>query len=137
MTTDDVTLQYIADNRRQAERLLILLASRRILRERHSDEDFEHCRESAQRLRTALEGQMMALPESGFLEQILRDLQRACTNFVSAAGSHSKHFVADPALFRFHLDNLREGFALRLQRVVDVFGLRPEPEIQRIMAFRA
>ena len=128
---------YVADNRRHAERLLILLASRRLLRDHHSDEDVGHCRESSQELRKALESQMLTLAEGGFLEQILSDLQRACTNFVSAAGRNSANFSKDKDLFRFQLDSLREVFAQRLRQVVDVFGLSPSAEIQEIMHFSA
>jgi hypothetical protein len=135
--SDDVDAKYIADNRLDAERLMILLAGPRLLWERHWREDFEHCRLSAQDLRRALEAQMIALDQGGFLEDMLSDLRRACAAFVTAAGANAANFVRDPTLFQFQLDTLRLTFARRVRRIVDAFGLAPTQEIQDIIGFRA
>lgn len=137
MMSDDVDPKYIADNRRDAERLMILLAGPRLLRERHWREDFELCRLSAQDLRKALEAQMIALDQGGFLEDMLSDLRRACTAFVTSAGANAANFVRDPSFFHFQLDTLRLTFARRVRRIVDAFGLAPTPEIQEIIDFHA
>ncbi|MFI6832803.1 hypothetical protein ACIBG5_37210 [Kribbella sp. NPDC050241] len=134
--TTDLDPTYIADNRRFAERMLILLQSRRLLRDRFSDEDQEYCRRSADDLRKALQAEMLAIEDGGYLLTVLTDLQRCCTTFVSAAGSKAKNFRHDHELFAFHLGMLREVFAQWVRHVVDGFALSVTPEIQEIMDFK-
>lgn len=128
---------YIANNRRIAERLLILLQRRGLLQDRISDEDQEHCRRSADDLRRVFEAEMLLVEDGGFLLDILAALQRACTVFVRAAGPKAKSFKQDDELFRYHLVVLREVFAKHVGQVVDVFGLTVTPEIQAILRFRS
>ena len=133
MQNSDMT--YLQNNRHIAERLLIFLEDRRLLRDRMSDEDQAYCRKSADALRKVLENEMLNVQNGGFLLDALRDLRRACTNFVSAAGPRSQAFKEDETLFRYHLDILREAFALRVRKIVMEFDLQPTPEIQHIMQF--
>jgi hypothetical protein len=63
---DDLDQTYVTENRRYARRLLILLQTRRLLRDRFSDEDQEHCRRSADDLRMALQAEMLLIEDGGF-----------------------------------------------------------------------
>ncbi len=132
MVTD---LAYLHDNRHIAERLLIFLEGRRLLRDRISDEEQVYCRKSANELRKILENEMLNVQGRGFLLEAIRDLRRACTNFVSAAGPNSRAFKDDEALFRYHLEILREAFAQRVKLIVDTFDLQPTADLQQIMDF--
>lgn len=127
---------YVTENRRIAERLLKLLQRRRLLHDRLSPEDEEYCRRSADDLRKVFEVEMLAFEGGGFLWDTLVTLQRACTMFVRAAGPKAKSFKQDNDLFLYHLVVLREIFAIRVGRVVEVFGLQVTPEIQAILDFR-
>lgn len=137
MTPDDLDPTYIADNRRIAQRLLILLQRRRLFRDRFSDEDHQYCRKSAADLSKVLEAEMLTIEDGGYLQQVLTELQRACVIFVSAAGAKANNFRDDDELFRYHLNVLREVFAQRVGRIVDAFGLPVTPEIQNLIDFRA
>jgi hypothetical protein len=128
-------MTYLQNNRHIAERLLVFLEDRRLLRDRMSDEDQVYCRKSADALRKVLENEMLNVQHGGFLLDALRELRRACTNFVSAAGPKSQAFKEDNALFQYHLEILREAFAQRVRRIVTEFDLRPTPEVQEIMDF--
>lgn len=127
---------YLADNRHIAERLMILLQRRRLLRDRIMDEDYEECRKSAHDLRKVFENEMLTVSGGGFLLRALMDLQVACTNFVSAAGQKSEAFRRDDDLFRYHLVVLREIFAQRVALIVEKFDLLITPEIQEMIDFR-
>ncbi len=128
-------MTYLQNNRHIAERLLIFLEGRRLLLDRITGEDQVYCRKSADALRKVLENEMLNVKDGGFLLEALRDLRRACTNFVSAAGAESQAFKDDDLLFRYHLEILREAFALRVVRIVNEFDLRPTPEVQEIMSY--
>ena len=78
---------------------------------------------------------MLNIQDGGFLLDALRDLRRACTHFVSAAGPRSQAFKEDDALFRYHLEILREAFAHLVIRIVSEFDLSPTPEVRQIMDF--
>ncbi len=127
---------YLQDNRHIADRLMIRLVKPRLLRDRFSDEDYEECRKSADRLRKVFESEMLAIQDGGFLLRAVMDLQRACTNFVSAAGRKSEVFREDHELFRYHLTVLREVFAQRVTKIVETFDLQVPFEVQQIMDFR-
>ncbi len=127
---------YLADNRHIAQRLMILLQRRRLLRDRIMDEDYEECRKSAHDLRKVFENEMLTVSGGGFLLRALMDLQAACTNFVSAAGRKSEAFRRDDDLFRYHLVVLREIFAQRVGLIVEEFDLLVTPEIQEVIDFR-
>lgn len=126
---------YLQNNRHIAERLLIFLEDRRLLRDRMGDEDQVFCRKSAAALRKVIENEMLNVQDGGFLLDVLRDLRRACTNFVSAAGPKSRAFEEDVALFQYHLQILREVFGQRVRRIVQEFDLRPTDEVREIMNF--
>ena len=128
---------YLTQNRHRAQRLLILMQRRRLLRERFHEEDEEYCRRSAADLRQVLEAEMLAVADGGFLLTVLMELQRACTNFVRAAGGQAKNFKEDPELFQYHLVDLREVFAQRLERVLDTFQLPATDEIQQVISFKS
>lgn len=130
MLTDQA---YLHDNRHIAERLMIFIEGRRLLRDRMTDEDQVYCRKSAQELRRILENEMLTVKGGGVLLDAIRDLRKACANFVSAAGPKSKAFKEDDVLFRYHLELLRETFAQRVTLVVDVFDLQPSTELEEIM----
>lgn len=134
METPDPT--YIADNRHIAERILVRLMRPRLLRDRLSDESYEACRKSADDLRHIFESEMLAIRGGGFLLRAVMDMQKACTNFVSAAGRKSEVFKGDDDLFRHHLTILREVFAQRVTAIVETFDLQAPAEIQQIMYFR-
>lgn len=61
---DDSDAQYLQDNRHIAERLMILLQRRRLLRDRVMDEDYEECRKSAHDLRKVFENEMLTVREA-------------------------------------------------------------------------
>jgi hypothetical protein len=128
---------YLAKNRRIAERLLILLEDRRLLRERVRPEGRRECMMSAQTLRKVLENEMLTVSDKGFLLQDLRDLRTACTNFVSMAGPDATAFEDDEALFFHALTTLRAVFAQRLSRIIESFDLEVSEEIRDITSFKA
>jgi hypothetical protein len=132
-TMDDAEAKYLQDNRHIAERVLIFLQRRRLLRDRMMDEDYEECRKSAHELSKVFEGEMLTVEGKGFLFRALMDMQTACTNFVSAAGHKSQAFRGDDELFRYHLVVLREVFAQRVGLIVERFDLPATPEIQQII----
>lgn len=132
---DSVDFAYLQNNRHIAERLLVFLEDRRLLRERDILEDYVYCRKSADALRQVLGNEMLLVHDGGVLLDVLRDLRRACTNFVSAAGPKSQSFKDDDSLFRYHLEMLREVFGQRVRLVVEIFGLSPSPEIKQIIGF--
>ena len=93
---DDTEARYIQQNLHVAERILIFLQDRRILRSRVHEEDFEECRISAMDLRRVLEAELLTVQDKGFLFIALSDMQKACRIFVDAAGSSSRTFLPGP-----------------------------------------
>lgn len=130
---DDVEMQYIQQNLHLAERLLVFLQDRRLLRTRAHDEDFESCRESAQELRKVLEAELLAVRGKGFFFEALSDMQKACRIFVSAAGTNSQDFRRDPRLFVTHLNILRDVFSQRVRLIVERFDLTVSDELQALL----
>lgn len=131
----DEEAKYVQENRHIARRLTILLQRRRLLRERFTQEDYEECRKSAHELRKVFENEMLAETGNGFLLRALIDMQSACTNFVSAAGTKSANFRQDDELFRYHIVVLREVFAQRMRLIVAKFDLDVTPEVSEIINF--
>lgn len=52
-------MAYLQNNRHIAQRLLVFLEDRRLLRERMTDEDQVHCRKSADALRNVIGNEML------------------------------------------------------------------------------
>lgn len=131
---DDAEARYVADNSQVAEHALALLQDRRLLRERY-EEDYEECRLSAQDLRGTLGNLVLAVQNGGFLKAALQDMQRACTNFVTAAGKNSRRFYEDDQWFNENLNILRLIFAQRLRLIVISFDLVATSEIQQVIDY--
>jgi hypothetical protein len=128
-------MDYYQRNVLTAERLLIFLEDKRLLRDRFDLEDEEHCRRSADALRGVLEGEMLTVQGRGMLLSALQDMRRACTTFVTAAGPKAKWFKKDDELFRHHLVILRTVFAQRVGLIAEQFELRPSDEVRQIIDF--
>lgn len=133
MTTLD--MDYFQKNVRAAERLLIFLEDKRLLRERFSREDEEYCRRSADALRGVLEAEMLTVQGRGMLLSALQDMRRACTIFVTEAGPKAKWFEQDDQLFSHHLVILRTVFAQRVRLIAEEFELNPSAEVMQIINF--
>jgi hypothetical protein len=128
-------MDYYQKNLHTAHQLLIFLEDKRLLTGRFGREDEEYCRRSAHTLRGVLEGQMLTVQGGGMLLTALRDMRRACTTFVTAAGPKAKVFEKDNELFRQHLMILRTVFAQRVGLIAEEFELETSDEIRQIIDF--
>ncbi|MFD7023434.1 hypothetical protein [Promicromonospora sukumoe] len=134
---NDAEAQYIQQNLHVAERLLIILQDRRLLRSRVHEEDFEECRKSAHELRKVLEAELLSMNNRGFLFTALSDMQGACRAFIDAAGSSSQNFRRDPNRFITQLNALRVVFSRQVRLVVERFELPVSWEMRDLLNLTA
>lgn len=130
---ENLNVQYVENNRQIAKRVLIFLEDRRVLTERIHIENFEECRRSAHDIRGLLQNELIAISGKGPLSVDLSDMQKACRNFVSAAGTNSVNFRRDGSLFNGHMTSLREIFAQRIRHIAEVFDESPGPQLQELL----
>ncbi|MRH28431.1 hypothetical protein GH740_03775 [Microbacterium sp. SYP-A9085] len=133
MTQSDSELDaHVNENWGNAERLLEYLGDRRLLTEDHAREDPAFCVESAIAIRSTM-GVLMGASTVGPLKTALRDIQRFCREFVSAAGPHGAHFQQDSISFATNLVALRIGVARQVYEVITLFKIHPNREISLLL----
>lgn len=104
-----------------------------LLMERFDNEDAEHCRSSAQRLRYSLENDKATVRGRGPLYEAIEDLEGACRRFGHAGGHDAVAYSQNPESFLHSLSTLRRIFAQRLGMIAEMFDLTPSPEVRRLI----
>ncbi|WP_374459585.1 hypothetical protein [Microbacterium sp.] len=133
MTYDPEVEAHINANWGVASQLLDFLSARRVLTYAHHREDVDLCVRSALEIRSTMTTLITASTD-GPLKRSLREIQRACTGFLDAAGPHGKHFEESTSLFQINLVALQLAVARQVEEILRVFDLPLTSEIHQLLA---